>query len=198
MLTRPTLIIFIKPPRMGLSKTRLARGLGRTEARRIAGGLLAHTLRVARQSSCTPVLAISPDQATHVPIWPLHFARAPQGPGTLTHRLTKSLRAAPPGPVFFIGADAPALSPSLLRTACRTLARHDAVFGPARDGGFWLFGLHKTACTRAPFEGVRWSSEYTMRDVAACLSPTARVAYLPTLIDIDEAQDWQDWRREMG
>jgi len=71
---------------------------------------------------------------------------------------------------------------------------HDAVFGPASDGGFWLFGLNKTARTRSPFDPVRWSGPHAMTDVRANLPSTARVAELPTLIDLDEAEDWKAWR----
>ena len=61
------------------------------------------------------------------------------------------------------------------------------MFGPATDGGFWLFGLNKTARTKSPFGRVRWSGPHAMADVKANLSAEARVAELPTLIDLDEA-----------
>lgn len=190
-----TLFIFVKPPRIGLAKTRLARTLGRAEARRIAHFTLACTLRAAGASRLEAVLAIAPDAHIHARLWPRAFARFAQGPGDLTERLTRAFKAAPNGPVFFIGADAPDLSPALLRAAGRTLNRHDAVFGPARDGGFWLFGLHKRARTPAPFGGVRWSGPHALSDVRDRLPSKARVGYLPTLTDIDEAEDWRDWRR---
>ena len=42
-----TVLIYAKPPRMGLAKTRLASGVGLTEARRIAHFTLARTMRAA-------------------------------------------------------------------------------------------------------------------------------------------------------
>ncbi len=195
MTTRATLFIFVKPPRIGVSKTRLARSLGRTEARRIASFTLAQTLRAARTANLQITLAIAPDSEIHAAHWPRDFRRTPQGLGDLTDRLTRAFNAAPNGPVFFIGADAPDLSPAYLRAAQNALHRSDAVFGPARDGGFWLFGLHKKARTRAPFDGVRWSGPHALSDVRARLSASSRIAYLETLIDIDEAGDWRDWQR---
>jgi hypothetical protein len=94
---------------------------------------------------------------------------------------------------LFIGSDAPDISTALLRQAVRALSRHDAVFGPAPDGGFWLFGLNKTARTKSPFYGVRWSGPHAMEDVWANLPETAKVAVLPQLIDIDDAKDWDIW-----
>ena len=196
-MTSPSLLIFVKPPRMGLAKTRLARGVGRTQARRIATMTLARTLRAATNSDMNVRLYIAPDTALNESlggIWPARLPRYSQGPGTLTERLSKGWNEAPPGPVLFIGADAPDLTPALLRRAICALRRHDAVFGPASDGGFWLFGMHKGPRTRPPFENVRWSGPHAMDDVWANLPDTARVGRLPMLIDLDEAEDWKAWR----
>ena len=199
-MRRAQLLIYAKPPRMGLAKTRLARSLGSaTQARRIAMMTLARTMRAAQGRAWTPVLYTAPDSALIESlggIWPARLERRSQGSGDLTARLNKGLNQAPPGPVLFIGADAPDLSPALIRRAIRALQTHDAVFGPATDGGFWLFGLNKTARTRSPFEQVRWSGPHAMADVHGNLPKRARVAELPTLIDIDEAEDWKTWRRQ--
>ena len=137
-MRRAQLLIYAKPPRMGLAKTRLARSLGSpTQARRIAMMTLART----------------------------------------------------------IGADAPDITPALIRRAIVALQAHDAVFGPASDGGFWLFGLNKTARTRSPFGPVRWSGPHAMADVRRNLPARARVAELPMLIDLDEAEDWHAWSK---
>ncbi|KCZ59641.1 TIGR04282 family arsenosugar biosynthesis glycosyltransferase [Hyphomonas chukchiensis] len=195
-MTKATLLIYAKPPRMGLAKTRLAAGLGLTEARRVAHFTLARTMRTARSGYWTPLLYTAPDSALDDSIgglWPATLTRRSQGHGGLTERLDKGLAEARSGPVLFIGADAPDLSPALLRAAIRTLQTHDAVFGPARDGGFWLFGLNKGPRTRSPFGKVRWSGPHAMEDVWGNLPPHARVGLLPMLIDIDEANDWHAW-----
>lgn len=197
-MRRAHILIYAKPPKIGLAKTRLARSLGSpVQAQRIARMTLARTMRVATSGAWTPILYAAPDSALHDTlggIWPPRLIRRSQGQGDLTARLNKGLTETPPGPVFFIGADAPDLSAAHLRQAIHALQRHDAVFGPAKDGGFWLFGLNKTARTRSPFHNVRWSTEYALTDVRANLTTERRVAYLPTLIDIDEAEDWHAWR----
>ncbi|MFN3313774.1 MAG: DUF2064 domain-containing protein, partial [Hyphomonas sp.] len=96
---------------------------------------------------------------------------------------------------IFIGSDAPDISAAHLRAAINALRRHDAVFGPASDGGFWLFGLHKGPRTCSPFQGVRWSGPHAMQDVQKRLPKTARISRLPVLTDIDEAADWHAWRQ---
>lgn len=198
-MRRAHLLIYAKPPRMGLAKTRLANSLGSpTTARRIAMMTLARTMRAACGGDWTPILYTAPDSALYESLgglWPAHLERRTQGHGDLTDRLSKGLHDTPPGPVLFIGADAPDLSPALIRRAITALRTHDAVFGPASDGGFWLFGLNKTARTPSPFAPVRWSGPHAMADVRANLRNGARVAELPTLIDLDEAGDWAAWRK---
>lgn len=195
---RAHLLIYAKPPRIGLSKTRLARSLGSAaEARRIAVMTLSQTMKAALGGPWTPILYTAPDAelATSLGgLWPVHLERRSQGIGDLTDRLNRGLHEMPAGPVLFIGADTPDISPALIRRAIRALQTHDAVFGPARDGGFWLFGLNKTARTPSPFAPVRWSGPHAMADVRANLGEVAKVALLPTLIDIDEAEDWKAWR----
>lgn len=193
-----TLLVFAKPPRIGLSKTRLAAGVGRAEARRIAAFTLARTLRAARTSGCRVIIYVAPD-SVHLTPGGRHlfsgFDLKPQGKGSLTERLGRGFREAPHGPVLFMGADAPDVTPKRLRDAVSRLRQCDAVFGPARDGGFWLFGLHKRSRTEAPFKGVRWSGPHAMEDVWSRLPPRSRIGLLDELIDIDEAGDWTDWVR---
>ena len=189
-----TLLVFAKPPRIGLSKTRLAKGMGPTAARRIASFTLSRTLRAAEASGCRVTVYVSPDnQACNAGGSFKGFELKPQGPGDLTLRLGRGLREAPPGPVLFIGADPPDISPARLKKAVSALRRNDAVFGPARDGGFWLFGLHKGPQTKAPFDGVRWSGPHAMEDVWSRLPRRSRIGLLDQLIDIDEIADWKQW-----
>jgi uncharacterized protein len=191
-----TLLVFAKPPRIGLSKTRLAKGMGPTAARRIASFTLSRTLRAAEASGCRVIVYVSPDnQACNAGGSFKGFELKPQGPGDLTRRLGRGLSEAPPGPVLFIGADTPDISPARLKEAVSALRRNDAVFGPALDGGFWLFGLHKGPQTKAAFDGVRWSGPHAMEDVWSLLPPRSRIGLLDQLIDIDEIADWKQWTR---
>lgn len=194
-----SVLIFAKPPLMGVSKTRLACTLGKAEARRIARMTMARTIHeVSGATRWNTVLYATPDKyltRNFGGLWPIHLQRRSQSTGDLTARLDKGLREAPRGPVLFIGADAPDITRALIWQAFEALKTHTAVFGPASDGGFWLFGMHKRARTVSPFgNGVRWSGPHAMADVKANLGAGAKVAELVTLIDIDEADDWRAWR----
>ena len=193
-MTKPTLMIFTKPPRAGVSKTRLADDLGRAEARRIAHFTTARTVRAASGLGWRVQLHIEPPSAvgdTLGGLWPLAFEHVPQVRGNLGDRLSAAMSRAPHGPVIFVGTDTPGLSRRHLRQAERHLRHKGAVFGPAADGGFWLFGLSHSLRAPDVFEDVRWSGPHAMEDVWSNLPDHAHVSLLPQLIDIDTGKDWK-------
>lgn len=198
-MTKPTLLIFAKPPRMGLSKTRLASDMGRAEARRIARYTLAQTMKAARDTAWRTRLHVEPASSrdeTLGGLWRPDVERIAQGRGDLGQRLAAGMMQAPHGPVIFIGADAPGISRALLHDAARALRHKGAVFGPAEDGGFWLFGLSHALRHPSVFDGVRWSTPHAMEDVWSNLPAHASVSLLPQLIDIDIGRDWKLYRKQ--
>ncbi len=187
-----TLVIFLKEPRPGRVKTRLGREIGMVGAawwfRHQAAGMIR---RLGRDRRWRTVLAVSPGregQASRV--WPAHLTRWPQGPGDLGERMGRALRAMPPGPVIIVGADIPGLRPAHVAEGFRLLGRHDAVLGPAPDGGYWMIGLKRggRAVPKGLFCGVRWSSHDALADTVASLAPLD-VGFAATLRDVDEAAD---------
>ncbi len=192
---RPTLVVFVKEPRPGRVKTRLAREIGRVEAawwfRHQSARLVA---RVARDPRWRTVLAVTPDaEGLRSRVWP-NLPRAPQGRGDLGRRMARFLRAEPGtrvarGPVVVIGTDLPALRPGHVAEAFRLLRRHDAVLGPATDGGYWLIGLrNRRAAPPGLLEGVRWSTEHALADTLARLRQFD-AALAARLRDVDTAAD---------
>jgi glycosyltransferase A (GT-A) superfamily protein (DUF2064 family) len=136
------------------------------------------------------VLAVTPDRAgLSSRVWPEHIARASQGQGNLGDRMARMLRGAPAGPVCVIGADIPGINRAEIAKAFHALGGHDAVFGPAPDGGYWLIGLKRArAVPPGLFDGVRWSSEHALADTIATL-PDHRIAQVATLQDVDTIDD---------
>jgi rSAM/selenodomain-associated transferase 1 len=192
---RPTVVVFLKEPRPGRVKTRLASDIGTIDAawwfRHQSARLIAG---VARDRRWRTVLAVTPDaEGLRSRVWP-NLPRAPQGPGDLGRRMTRFLRAEPgtlvrPGPVIVIGADLPGLRPHHVAQALGTLRRHDAVLGPATDGGFWLIGLcGRRAAPPRLLDGVRWSTEHALADTLARLRHLD-VGLSATLRDVDTAGD---------
>lgn len=179
----------VKQPRPGRVKTRLARDIGSVAATWWFRHQVARLLRGLRDPRWQIVLAVAPDRAMRSAAFPADLPRLPQGGGDLGHRMARMMRAAPPGPVCVIGADVPGITRAAIWRAFRALGRHDAVFGPAEDGGYWLVGVHNGG--RVPqglFEGVRWSTEHALADTIASLKGGA-TASVDTLRDVDTAAD---------
>ncbi len=187
-----TLVIYLKEPRPGRVKTRLARGLGAVGAawwfRHQAARLIR---RLGRDRRWRTVLAVTPDrEGLESRVWPGDLGRWPQGQGDLGARMARAFAAMPPGPVIIVGADIPDLGPAHVAEGFRLLGRHEAVLGPAPDGGYWMIGLRRgaRAVPAGLFRGVRWSSRHALADTIETLAPL-EVGHGPTLADVDEPDD---------
>ena len=187
---KPTLLIFAKAPRMGLSKTRLAVGIGVARAWRVKRALDAYTCRTAKGAAWTTTLAVSPDRDLTNEFggaWPSHMNRVSQGRGNLGQRMANAMRSHGKGPVCIIGSDLPDLLTGDITAAFKVLKRYDVVFGPATDGGYWLIGMSPRCARLANLNDIRWSCEHTLADTLAALPKTWRVGFLRELEDVDDA-----------
>lgn len=187
---RPRLVVMLKEPRAGRVKTRLGRDIGMTSAAWWFRHQSTSLLRHIADRRWETWLAVSPDrEGLASRVWPTHLPRIAQGSGDLGQRMARLFHALPPGPVCIIGADIPDIRRSHIASAFRALGNHDAVFGPATDGGYWLVGLKRT--TPPPttlFRNVRWSTQYALDDSIATL-PNFRVALADQLQDVDTEAD---------
>ncbi len=188
---RGTVIIFVKTPRAGAVKTRLAADVGAGRAAALFRIMTERTVMTALAGPWRTVIAVDDGAGLsgREHLFPPHVARCVQGAGDLGQRMGRVMGAAPPGPVIAIGADAPGLRAEHLRQAFAALRGADAVFGPAADGGYWLIGLARRRAAPALFEGVRWSTRHALKDTTKTLPPAFKTAMLETLSDIDEARD---------
>lgn len=179
----------LKEPRAGRVKTRLGRDIGMTAAAWWFRHQVRRLLRTIDDPRWTTVLAVAPDRAGMASrVWPAHLPRWPQGQGDLGDRMARMMAQAG-GPVCVIGADVPGITRAHVAHAFKALGGHDAVFGPAHDGGYWLIGLRRAhPLPRGLFHGVRWSTEHALADTRATLSGL-RIAQIATLQDVDTAAD---------
>lgn len=188
---KPILVVFAKAPRMGAVKSRLARDVGQVAAtafcRRTTERLLR---RLGKDPRWRCLLAVTPDRDAQGRFWPRRFGRLKQGAGDLGAKMERPLRRLPPGPVVIVGTDIPDLDRRHVAAAFRALGRQDAVFGPAADGGYWLVGLKRRPAVPPLFRRVRWSSEHALADTLAGLPEGFRIAFLETLVDVDDGASW--------
>ncbi len=189
---KDTVIVFARAPRLGAVKRRLAREIGDRAALRFHRETLLGLLRsLRRERRFRTVLALTPDGARDR-ISP-DMVRIGQGNGDIGARMDRAARRYPKGRVAIIGCDIPAANAADARAAFRALGRHDAVFGPAMDGGFWLVALGPRRPSQ-PFVKARWSTPHALADTLNNFIGH-RVTYGRRLRDVDQASDLPDVSR---
>ncbi|MEW6086890.1 MAG: TIGR04282 family arsenosugar biosynthesis glycosyltransferase [bacterium] len=92
--------------------------------------------------------------------------------------------------VIVIGSDAPDLPCEYIKYAFASLESHDAVIGPAADGGYYLLGFNFDKFAPEIFKGIEWSTDKVFKDTLAVLDKSKRKTYiLPEWNDIDVRED---------
>lgn len=196
------LLVFAREPVLGRVKTRLAAGIGPEAALATYRELLALTAQAvaAAQVPATVWLAEAPalpfDSAQPRPGWPGRPWRVQPPAELLGARMAHAFGAAfeaGAGRAVIIGTDCPGLSAELLRQAFELLLTHDVVLGPAADGGYYLLGMNKLEAKL--FVDKNWSTATVLPETLADAARLGlRVAQLPTLHDVDSAEDLAIWR----
>lgn len=174
-------------------KTRLAAAIGAEAALAVYRRLAEHTVAEALGAGAAVRAHVTPDGAAEQAAgWlgegPLYL---PQGEGDLGARMERAFAeafAAGHGPVAIVGSDLPGLSADLLRRALALLEHHDAVVGPAEDGGYYLLALREPC--PALFREVPWSTERVLSVTLERLREAGLGAVtLEELRDVDEVED---------
>ncbi len=197
---RRQLIVFARAPQYGAVKTRLARQIGGGAAWRSYQDMTATVLReVAGSPLWQSRLAVTPPAfARRARFWAARSVSEPQARGDLGQRMAAALTAASTrGPAIIVGSDIPAMTRQHVRDAFDLLARHDVVFGPAVDGGYWLIGVRQglpATVLAHLFDGVRWSTASALEDTIRNVRHPRTLAYAATLRDVDDADDLALWR----
>ena len=190
---RRHLVLFVRAPQLGSGKRRLAREIGDVATVRFERLMIALLLRrLARDRRWRLRIVVTPDKARHhARHWRRGIEAVGQGGGDLGVRMRRALAACPPGPVVLVGGDIPALTARHVAAAFRLLGRHDLVFGPADDGGFWLVGARHPRHLPPLFEQVRWSGPYALADTLAALPRRIEAGFVQRLEDVDDADAYR-------
>jgi rSAM/selenodomain-associated transferase 2/rSAM/selenodomain-associated transferase 1 len=197
----PTLQVFARAPVHGTVKTRIAATEGAERALALHCALVERTLATAcaaREAGVAGAVELWGAPGIDAPEFAAWSARfgvevKSQCDGDLGARMRGALRAALARGerAILIGTDCPALDVDYVRAASKALDRHDAVFGPAEDGGYVLVGLARDANV---FDGIAWGTPEVMEQTRRALRATAvRWKELRPLWDVDRAEDVRRW-----
>ncbi len=196
------LLIFARAPVPGRVKTRLIPLLGARNAARLHARLLQRTLRMAVATHLAPVELWCAPAIGNGFFYRVHRdfrvrLRRQQGADLglrMHHALRTTLREGKYAVV--IGSDCPALTGADLHAAFSALhAGHDAVLGPAQDGGYVLIGLRKPAARL--FQGMPWGGARVLARTRRRLARVHKLTVeLATTWDIDRPADFRRAVRE--
>jgi rSAM/selenodomain-associated transferase 1 len=196
----PALLVFAKEPVPGAVKTRLAQAIGAERAARVYSDLLATTLGHANAASRDGIVS-------RLELWCAGSCETPflrgiaaafgahryaQCEGDLGQRMAHAIAdgLARSSSVLLIGTDCPLLDATRLALANAALQTHDAVLGPAEDGGYVLIGSRRPLT----LDGVRWSTPHALADTTDGFARAGiAFAMLPVAWDVDRPADLARW-----
>ncbi len=190
----PRLLVFARPPVPGRVKTRLIPVLGAEAAAALYGRMLDRILTTASRFRaaeaelwCDTDLPIGEDCRELAAGFGISL-HCQQG-GDLGARMHHALAAAPSeAGAVLIGSDCPAYSVDYLSLAFAALRDHDAVLGPALDGGYVLIGVKRSQPRL--FQDILWGGSEVMEQTRERLRELNwRWAELPALRDVDRPED---------
>lgn len=200
-----SILIFCKAPILGLVKTRLAASVGPVRALSIYNELaLATQQAISEFKEVHWIFTPDHDEArSRVMEWIIRpeWSLRPQKNGDLGERLKDGFNIAlKKGPAMAIGTDCPYITSQDLKEANTVLqngGEKQVVFGPAKDGGYWLIGMNRFH--PGIFENIPWSSESTLEvTVNRAQELGLNVHLLRELSDVDTQEDWETWKNNRG
>ena len=193
----PRVLVVAKAPVAGLAKTRLAKDVGFERAAELAAASLLDTVRASAEAvgvACCH-LALTGDLraaaradalASALAGWTVHEQ---VGPDFATRLARAHLSMPTDRPVVQVGMDTPQLRADDLLTASDLTSEHDAVLGPAPDGGWWVLAMRDPA-RAAGLASVPMSSPTTYDDTRRALENDGlRVGPTSELRDVDTVED---------
>jgi rSAM/selenodomain-associated transferase 1 len=214
------IVIFVKYPQRGRVKTRLARALGDGVAVGIYRNLVEYLIGVLRRVDADEVrVCFDPrEKEGEIVSWlqPVWLAAAaevlpagprlvfrPQGGGELGVRMESAFgevfreygKDGNPAPkVVAVGSDCIEIDGEIFRESWDALDSDDVVFGPARDGGYYLLGMKSPH--RGLFENIPWSTEKTLEvSLDRAREAGLAIALLDKKHDIDTEEDWRRFEK---
>ncbi len=190
-MNKELLIIFYRNPELGKVKTRLAASIGDEKALAIYLRLSAQTREVTENLAMDKSLYYS-DFVDREDNWPLaKYKKEIQTGRDLGERMRNAFASGfEQGyqKIVIIGTDCFELTPEIITQSFERLDHHDAVIGPALDGGYYLLGMKKLILEI--FKNKAWSTESvcteTMKDFERL---NLGYSLSPPLRDVDEVKD---------
>lgn len=190
--------VMLKNPIKGLVKTRLAATVGSEKALSIYLTLLQKLAQTVRNTQNVQTYFFHSPEILENEEWvPQGVHHELQAEGNLGHRMCAAMEVMfrSHSRALLIGADCPAIHPTLFYNAFQCLSYADLCLGPTEDGGYYLIGMKNLH--QGMFKDIKWSTEAVWeQSIDAAARHHLSYALLPELFDIDYEQDWNRWQQQ--
>lgn len=191
MNNKDLLIIFTKNPVLGTCKTRLAKTMGDHEALRIYKALIDYTVSFTEKVAAKKHVYYS-DFIPELDEWSLpNFEKFMQIDGNLGTKMSNAFSESFKkgfNKVVIIGSDCAEINEKDIQVAFEQLRKHDAVIGPAVDGGYYLLGMNHPILDL--FIDKSWSTPELINETISTLKRLNKSFYLLSeKSDIDYEED---------
>lgn len=186
------LIIFTRNPELGVGKRRLAKTVGDEAAFEIYKFLLAHTRQITKDLKATKQVWYS-EQVHKNDAWDhMLYDKYVQEGADLGIRMEHAFQEAFKNHdhVIIIGSDLQDMNQADLEKAFEQLESHDAVIGPAEDGGYYLLGFTKKL-VQGVFQDKEWGAATVLEKTLGNLK-NVNYAVLEERNDVDYYEDIKD------
>jgi uncharacterized protein len=190
-----SLIIFVKYPERGKVKSRLSAALDEETICELYKCFVEDLLQTVRECGFQPIVAFCPaDAKDSIMTWlGKECSYVSQSGKDLGERMKNAFLgvfAQGYSQAVLIGSDIPDLSGEVIKDALAALRTHDAVIGPALDGGYYLIGFARDAFVPRLFDDVPWSTdEVFARTMDIFKEEGHEVCLMPSGRDIDRPED---------
>jgi uncharacterized protein len=200
-----SLIVFTRFPESGITKTRLIPILGAIRAANLQKAMTKRTLEIGEKyavgSGADVVLQFEGGSIARMKqIFGAIKKYLQQQQGDLGERMDSAFRKAFEDgreKVVLIGTDTPGIDADILGKAFGALDTRDLVFGPAKDGGYYLIGM--TRPHAALFENISWGSARVLeQSIDAARKLGLSTHRLEVLEDVDRPEDVRVWEMALS
>lgn len=187
------LLLFVKHPKPGQVKTRLARDVGHEKAIAVYRALLTYTREVSFQVRADKIVYYG-NEVPEDDLWSeVGYERRIQTGADLGDRMLEAFVTAfeaGADKVVIVGSDCAEITSDLINQAFKCLDTKDCIVGPAYDGGYYLLGMRKLFSP--VFLNKEWSTDSVLVDTIRDLKTGGLTySFLPTLSDVDTVEDLQ-------
>jgi uncharacterized protein len=195
------LIVFVKDPRPGAVKSRLAARVGALRAAAVYRASAGEEIRrtAPRGDEYVRVFFFDPPEGREaIESWLGGERLLAQTSGDLGARMEAAFAdvfRAGARRAAIIGTDVPWVSRDDVMDALESLDDHDLAVGPATDGGYYLMAMKRPHPEL--FQGIPWSTEAVLPSTLTRAGEAGLgVRVLRTMSDVDTAEDLaSDWVR---